>query len=403
MRRVYEKVIQEHLESERQMAFVFGPRQVGKTTSCRVSAATFPDSSYLSWDHRAHRRVLSGGPEAILAHIGADRLGNGPRILILDELHRFGRWKDLLKGLFDVHGSQLGLVVTGSARLDIYRAGQDSLLGRYFPYRMHPVSVGELVRPELPGPALLGAPAPIDDALWATLQRYGGFPEPLVRAEDRFYRRWRRTRTERLLREDLRELTRVRELGQLEVLADLLRAHAGSLTSYATLSRQIGVSINTVKTWVETLSRLYWSFPVPPWHRNVARALRKEPKYYLHDWSLVEDAGARAENLVACALLKSVHLWSDLGHGDCGLWFVRDTAKREVDFLVSRDGEPWFLVEVKLGGTDGLSPALRSFQRQTGATHALQASFGLPYVDRSCFEETRPQIVPARTLLSQLA
>jgi len=152
---------------------------------------------------------------------------------------------------------------------------------------------------------------------------------------------------------------------------------------------------------VGALASLHHGFLVRPWFKNVSKALRKEPKWYLCDWSGIRDPGQRAENLVACHLLKAVDTWSDLGLGDFELRYLRDKEKREVDFAVVRDGRPWFLVEVKLSDTS-LHPHLAHFQRQTGAEHAFQAVADLDWVGTDCFGRSDPCVVPVRALLSQL-
>ena len=336
--------------------------------------------------------------------MGLDRLRPTPPLCAFDELHRYRRWRDFLKGLFDTHGRDLRILVTGSARLDVFKRGGDSLMGRYFPYTLHPLSVAELAHPgDAADGEIVREPRRIETDSWDALNRFGGFPEPLSKADQRFYTRWRGLRTQQLFREDVRDLTRVQEIGQLEHLADVLRSQVGQLTSYTTLAGAVRVSLDTVRRWIAILEALYWCFAVRPWHANVARALRKEPKFFLWDWSLVEGAGARAENLVASALLKAVHSWTEGGRGDFALHFVRDKDKREVDFLVTRDRTPWFLVEVKASGREPLSPSLAHFQAQTGAAHAFQVAMDLPFVERDCFERSEPIIVPARTLLAQLA
>jgi len=402
MERCYEHILIGHFRTYRQTAFLSGPRQVGKTTTARVVARALGDHAYFTWDRQTDRAVIVAGPDAVAEKMQIHRLREAPPVCILDELHRYGKWKTFLKGLLDSHPGALRILVTGSARLDVFKAGGDSLMGRYFPYRMHPLSVGELADPGRPvweGPL---PPQRIPGEALAALVRFGGFPEPFLRQEERFWRRWRRLRTQQLLREDLRDLTHIRELGQVEMLAELIRRRVGQLVSHASLARAVNVSVDTIRRWTATLERLYWCFSVRPWHRNVARGLRKEPKYFLWDWSVVEDRGARMENLVASALLKAVHAWTDTGLGDFGLYFIRDKEKREVDFLVTREDTPWFLVEVKASGSARLSPPLARFQEATGAPHAFQVAFDLDYVDRDCFEQTRPLIVPAATFLSQL-
>ena len=400
MRRLYEHLIQTHFAENRQMLFLMGPRQVGKTTSARRGAAHCGEAVYLNWDNGDDRQRILAGPVAIAEVLGLDRLRENRPVCALDELHKFGRWKGLLKGLFDTYSDQARFIVTGSARLDGFKAGGDSLMGRYLGYRMHPLSVAELLAPE--ADALVRPPSLLGAGAFADLLQFGGYPEPLLRADMRFWRRWSRTRVQQLFKEDMRSLTQVRELGQVETLAELIRQQCGQLTSYASLARALSASVDSVRRWVGVLESLYFCYAVRPWYVNVARSLRKEPKYYLWDWSQAPDAGARAENLVASALLKAVHLWSDRGEGDFGLFFLRDKQQREVDFVVVRDGRPWFLVEVKSSGSASLSPALHLFQRQTGASHAFQVALDLPFVERDCFDHHQPIIVPAQTFLSQL-
>jgi uncharacterized protein len=400
--RLYDAAIEHHFGDVRQMLFLSGPRQAGKTTSARHMAAALGDAVYLNWDNTDHRRIILAGPDAIAEAAGLDRLRDAPPILVLDEIHKLPLWKNLLKGFFDTHGDRVRILVTGSAHLEVFRKGGDSLMGRYFPYRLHPLSVAELTCTDLPNEPIRREPAPIDGETLDRLLTFSGYPEPFQRGDPRFYNRWRRLRSQQLLRDDIRDLTRVQEIGQLEVLAALIRERAGQLVSYTSLANQIGVSIDTVRRWLQILEALYYCFPVRPWWRNVARALRKEPKYYLWDWSVLRDPGSRYENLVASALLKAVHFWTDHGLGEFELHFVRDKQKREVDFLVTRDNQPWFLVEAKLSGRARLSPALANFQRQLTSPHAFQVALDLPAVRRDCFAVNDPMIVPARTFLAQL-
>ncbi|MFV2068389.1 MAG: ATP-binding protein [Pirellulales bacterium] len=402
MKRRYEAVISDHFENNRQMLFLMGPRQVGKTTTSRQSASSFSEHLYLNWDNQEHRELVLAGPAAVAGRIQVDRLRENAPLLILDEIHRYGRWKGFLKGLFDSYPENIKILVTGSARLDVFKAGGDSLMGRYFPYRMHPLSVAELTDPGIGEDPILRRPRRIDDDAFEALVRFGGFPEPFLRQELRFSNRWRRLRSQQLFKEDLRDLTRIHELDVVESLAEILRRRSGQLTSFSSLARSVNASVDSIRRWLATLESLYYCFAVRPWSRNIARALRKEPKYYLWDWSIVDDSGQRAENLVASALLKAVHFWTDQGLGEFGLYFVRDKQKHEVDFVVTREDRPWFLVEVKSSGTAALSPQLAYFQRQSGAVHAFQVALDLPFVDRDCFEVEKPVIVPARTFLAQM-
>jgi len=393
--RVYRAVLDEALRENRQMAFVAGPRQVGKTTTCRDLADV-----YLDWDNEDHRTLILSGPAAVAAHAGINALAERPVRIVFDELHKYRRWKQFLKGFFDTYGDHVRIMVTGSSRLDVYRKGGDSLMGRYFLYRMHPFSVGELCQPQPPVDTC-HAPVPLADSDWQALWEHGGHPEPFLKRSSRFSLRWRELRRHQLLREDVRDLTGIQDLDQLAVMARLLAEHSSDQLIYATLATQIRVSENTVRSWVATLCALHYGFVVRPWHRNITKALRKEPKWFLSDWGGITDIGKRTETFCACHLLKAVEGWTDLGLGVFELRYIRDTQKREVDFVVIRDGEPWFLVEAK-HGRSGLSPHLAYFQQQTEARHAFQVAMDSDYVEADCFSRTDPVVVPARTFFSQL-
>ncbi len=187
----------------------------------------------------------------------------------------------------------------------------------------------------------------------------------------------------------------------MEVLAQILRYQVGQVVNMSNLAREINAAVDTARRWMSTLSALYYCFTVRPWFRNVPKSLRKQPKVYLWDWSLAVQDGARVENLVASHLNKAVHFWTGMGYGEFSLHYLRDKMKRKVDFVVVRDGNPWFLVEVK-SSNRRLSPNLEYFQSASEATHAVQLNWGAPYIEEDCFTETRPMIVPASTFLSQL-
>jgi uncharacterized protein len=393
--RLYTAILADHLERHRQMALVSGPRQVGKTTTCRSLS-----NEYLNWDNADDRRLLLHGPASIAQALHLDVLRAKSPVATLDELHKYTKWRSLLKGFFDSYGDRVHLIVTGSSRIDIFRRGGDSLMGRYFLYRMHPWSVAESLRTHLPQKEI-HAPEEVRSADWDALREHGGFPEPFLRRDSRFTRRWRSLRYEQLSREDLREITLVSDLGTLETLMQILAEHSGQQLVYSNLAQEIQVSVDTVKRWIDLLTRLHYGFLVRPWFRNVTKSLRKEPKWFLRDWSGIPDDGARAETLAACHLLKAVEGWTDLGFGDFELRYLRDKQKREVDFLVVKDREPWFLVEVKVSDTT-LSPWLGYFQGQTNAQHAFQVVMNLPYEEADCFRIRRPVVVPSRSLLSQL-
>jgi len=394
--RIYEELLENHLLKFRQMAFLTGPRQVGKTTLCRR-----PDRYYFNWDNVDHRRQILEGPRKLAQICELDRPRSETPIVVFDELHKFKDWKDYLKGFFDSYEEQCKIIVTGSAKLDFFRNGGDSLMGRYLPYRLHPFSVAELIHAPAKRTGLCMAAEAIDETTWSQLLQHGGFPEPFLNADPKFTRRWRDLRVRQFLREDLRDYSRVSEIQLLETLAEILAKRSGEQIVYANLAQQIQVAPQTAKAWVEILVASYLGFLVRPYYKNISKALRKEPKWFLRDWSGLENTGSQAETLIACHLLKAVEFWTDSGEGDFELRYIRDKQKREVDFAVLRDGAPWILIEVKKADTR-LSPNLSYFQQMTGAEHAFQVVLELEYQSINCFEYKRPIVVPARTFLSQL-
>lgn len=336
------RYLQEPIEGDlpEKMIFLTGPRQVGKTTLALqvVGAGDTRHPAYLSWDDpRARPRLRRG------------ELPAGEPRVILDEIHKYARWRNLVKGLWDTRVPGTAFIVTGSARLDVYRRGGDSLHGRYHAYRLHPLSL-----PEVGGGR---------DAL-DQLLRVGGFPEPFLRGSERHWRRWQRERLDRIVRDDVRDLERVREISLVELLVDALPPRVGSPLSVKNLREDLEVAHDTVERWLTILENLYVCFRIAPFGAPRIRAVKKSPKLYLWDWSAVEDQGARFENLVASHLLKLCHFVEDTQGHRMELRFLRDTDGREVDFVVLRDRRPLFAVEAK-AGERAVSPAVRYFRERT--------------------------------------
>ena len=394
--RVYQTMIESHLKNYRQMVFVSGPRQVGKTTMCEAVAST-----YLSWDDEDVRRAIQSGQRVVADKYALNVAAESEKILVYDEIHKYSKWKQFLKGFYDLYGKDLRIVATGSAKMDVYKKGGDSMMGRYFPYRMHPLSVAELLDVSIPDERIVRSPKMLPDDEWTALVRFGGFPDPFVNRDIRFSRRWNSLRFEQLLKTDMRDLTRISELDQLSALAEILSNRSGEQLVYKSIGCDLGVDEKTAKKWVKTLKYLYLGFEVRPWFRNIENSIRKMPKWYLRDWANIQDEGKRAETFIACHLLKAVEGWTDLGYGEFSIGYLRDKSRREVDFVVTRDGIPWFLVEVKKSDTS-LSEALGFFQKRTGAAHAFQVVMDAEYGEYDCFSIHSPRVVSARTFLSQL-
>jgi predicted AAA+ superfamily ATPase len=354
------------------LAFVAGPRQIGKTTLARQILDSWQAGEYFSWDRVADRRRI----------LAAEWPAAGG-LIVLDELHKYRRWKRWIKGEFDSRPKGLSFLVTGSARMDVYRRGGDSLQGRYHHYRLHPFTVGELL-----GRAIEEAPRPFEalDPLdeqdarasaardaFATLVRFGGFPEPCFAGSERVWRRWQKERFDRFFREDVRDLEALPDLSGIQLLADMLPARVGSPLSVNALREDLDVSHKAATHWLEILERLYFSFRIRPHATRSSRSLRKMPKLYLWDSSLVDAEGPRFENLVALHLLKLCHLLEDRDGWRTELRYLRDADGRELDFVVTVKGKPWIAVEAKLGD-EAPSREFLSWKEQLGIGHCFLLS-----------------------------
>ena len=338
MERYLEGFIRKDLKEK--IVLLSGPRQVGKTT---LSKQLTNSHVYLSYDASFDRRIIR-----------AQEWDRDADLVIFDELHKMKEWKSWIKGVYDTEGISPSLLITGSARLDTYRKGGDSLAGRFFYYRLHPLTVKEIC-------STFGEKS---ETALGKLVKLGGFPEPYLKDSETFAKRFRRIHADTIIRGDLLDLERLRDIKSIEILIDLLRTRVGSTTSYSALANDLQVSIHTVKHWLQILENLYIIFPVRPYHKNIARSILKESKYYLYDTGSVEgDLGAKLENTVACALLRELHLIEDTTGSRVALHYLRDKEKHEVDFLPVVDKRPLCMIEVKVS-EDNFSPSLFRFHRK---------------------------------------
>jgi predicted AAA+ superfamily ATPase len=342
----------------RKLVFVTGPRQAGKTWIARN--LDIP-TDYLNYDNDEHREVIRSRTW--------DRRAE---LIVFDELHKMPNWTQFLKGVYDVEGVSPAILVTGSARLDVRRKTGDSLAGRFFQYRLHPFDVRELADRVDPHTAL------------TRILKTGGFPEPFLADDEEYYRRWRRSHLDVILRQDLLDVASVNDIRSIELLVDLLRTRVGSPISYASLAGDLQRDPKTVKRWLEILEDVYVVFAVRPWHRNVARAVLKEPKYYFFDTGQVRTGGAGGrsdaapvpagpvlENAVAGSLYKAVQTAEDRDGRPRALHYLRTRDGREIDFAVVREDEVTHLIEVKTRDT-ALSPSFSWFRARFPAARRVQ-------------------------------
>ena len=382
------------------MAFLSGPRQVGKTT---LAEMLLPEAKYYNYDNPADAAKIGAGPDLVADDIGMDRPSAARRQIIFDEIHKFPKWKRFLKGFFDVHGRDTSIAVTGSARLNVYKRGGDSLMGRYFPYRIHPLSVGELTAGDLNLDQLFRSPHSVDKTVIESLLRFGGYPEPFITGSDRFHNRWKNSHRDLVLHEDLRDLSRVQDIRGIGVLVDLLAARVSGGINYSNLAQDLQVAPDTVKAWIGLLESVYEIYTIRPWFKNVANSIRKQPKIYFWDWSAIAAGGMRNENFIASHLLKSTQWWTDAGLGNFELCYVRDKQQHEVDFLISRDDKPFILVECKTSAEEPLSPNLEHYRKELNASFGFQVAIDGQYEGINPFDYSNRSIrISAADLLASL-
>lgn len=333
------------------MVFVGGPRQVGKTTLCLqfLKPPKINNPAYLSWDDIASRKSIKN------AEIPPSQY------VLFDEIHKYKGWRNFLKGLYDKRKEDQHFLVTGSARLDHYRRGGDSLLGRYRYLRLHPFSVSELGVTSQSG---------LDQLL-----RFGGFPDPFLAGSDKEWKLWNRERLHRIINDDIRDLEHLREYSTIETLAEAIPDRVSSPLSVQALSEDLEVNFRTAENWIQILEKVYFCYRILPFGGPKIRAVKKEKKVYLWDWSACTSPGSRFENLVAGHLLKYCHYIEDTEGDVMELRFLRDTDKREIDFVVIKNKLPVFAVECK-SGERALSQNIRYFRERTNIPQFYQVHLG---------------------------
>jgi len=333
------RYIQEQIQSDlkRKMVFVSGPRQAGKTTLARDIIGK-SNSIYLNWDDIDERK-------RILKRDWSDE----SRVIALDEIHKYGRWKNFLKGTYDTQKDRHVFLVTGSAKLDIYKKGQDSMLGRFFSWRLHPLCLAELKKNFRIG-------INSSENVIGKLLEFGGFPEPFFSNDLTLAKRWRNERINLIFRQDIRDLENIKDLTILEIFYFQLSERVGSEIVFSNLARDLEVAPKTVKNWLYVLERTYAVFIVSPYSKSMAKAIVKAPKAYFYDNGEVQgDVGAKFENLVANHLLKKNHFLEDSTGDRYELSYIRDRDGHEVDFVIIKNRKPILLVEAKVSDTKASS------------------------------------------------
>ena len=366
--RLYYRTIWDELSSTKNMVFLAGPRQSGKTTLSKMISENYANSLYFNWDIYEDRKIFLSNP---IFFEQVQRIDNSLPLIILDEIHKYKEWKNYLKGVYDRYNNQYKFLVSGSGRLDIYQKGGDSLAGRYFLFHLWPFTIGEICHEKsrliddfLENPLNITVQYSLQyDEIWDQISQLSGFPEPFLSSQKAAWRRWSRIYSQQLIGEDIRNFTQIKSITDLENLYLLLPDKVGSALSITSLSQDLQVSYNSVNQWISLFERFYILFTIRPWTKKVSRAIHKERKIYILDVPRIKNPGARFENMAAIELYRAITCWNDMGYGFFSLHYIKNKEKQEVDFLIANDNEPILLIETKLSDTKP-SRSLINFQNQ---------------------------------------
>lgn len=361
------------LNDYKKMLFISGPRQAGKTTLAKKLLEASGQGIYFNWDIINHQKKLIADPYFF------EKENRDPAkkfIVILDEIHKYGNWKNYLKGAYDAYSEDFSFLVTGSGRLDLFKKGGDSLLGRYLPLQLFPLSLGEIIGAEPDWKNFKRSVSSMGAAtgarrIYQRLMEFSGFPEPYTEQNREFYNMWAQERKRLLVKDDIRSAYAIREISNMEILSNLLPGRVGSPLSINSLREDINATFDSIKDWLLILEQFYYLFRLKPFSGSISRSLKKEAKAYLYDWVEVPDEALRFENLTAMHLYKAVTLWRALGQANTELFYLRDKEKREADFLLTENGKPFMVIECK-HAREEISENLLMFQKKTGAPMAIQ-------------------------------
>jgi len=339
------------MSSDKQMIFISGPRQVGKTTLAKEIARGFKNSLYLNWDIISHKKLLVEDPSFFEK---MNRVDESTPLIILDEIHKYRNWKNYLKGIYDQFSNSYKFLVSGSGRLDLYQKAGDSLAGRYFAFHLFPFTIGELHRTEKSFSNFINAPLNVPDEIqtpsketWEILFDIGGFPEPFIKQKKTFWTKWSNSYSRQIIREDIRDLSGIKNVDTVELLFSLLPSRVGSPLSINNIAGDLHVSFDTVKNWLNLFDIFYLTFRISPWAKKISRAIIKEKKLYLFNYPEIQDESARFENMAALELLRAIYTWNEKGYGKFSLHYIRNKEKEETDFLVADNHKPVLLIETK--------------------------------------------------------
>lgn len=357
----------DELSKEKEMIFLAGPRQAGKTTLAAEIAKKYKNSAYFNWDILSDKKKVVENP-TFFEEI--NRVDESKPLVVFDEIHKYKKWKNYLKGIYDEFHSDYLFLISGSGRLDVFQKGGDSLAGRYLMFHLFPFTISELsgknrnISEFFKNP-LAGFKLNDDNEtkkIWSRLYELSGFPDPYSKNKKSFWTKWSRNYISQIIREDIRDLSGIKNVSGAELLFSLLPSRVGSSLSVNNLAGDVQVSFDTAKNWLNLFDLAYLTFRISPWTKKISRAISREKKLYLFNYPFIDDIGSRFENMAALELYKAVFQWNELGYGNFNLSYIKNKEHEEVDFLISNNNKPLILIEAKNSDTQP-SKSLINFQK----------------------------------------
>lgn len=384
--RYLEKYIISDLKEK--MVFIWWPRQVWKTTlSIDISSKYYNKFTYLNWDNIEHKKRILNWEYDFWSEI-----------IIFDEIHKYNKWKSFLKWEYDVNKDKYDFLVTWSARLDIYQKWGDSMLWRYYYYRLHPFSLAEILKLEndFSNWIKLNFQDKFFNEELNNLVSFWWFPEVFISKNLRTLNRWKKDRVKRIIYEDIRDLNNIRDLWILEILVNILNTKVWSIFSINSLVEDLQITNNTITSWIEILEKVYYCYRIYPYTKSSLKSLKKEPKLFLWDYTEIKDIWNKNENLISNHLLKWVHFLQDVYWYDIKLQYIRDKEKREVDFAIIIDDKLEYLIEVKTSDTS-ISKSLLYYKEKLQVKNCFQVVFWEKDID---IEKNGVRVISASKFLT---
>lgn len=353
---------------EKEMVFLAGPRQAGKTTLTKEIAQNFKNNLYFNWDILSNKKVLIENPTFFES---INRVDASKPFIIFDEIHKYKNWKNYLKGIYDEFFKEYLFLISGSGRLNTYQKGGDSLAGRYLMFHLFPFTISELSAKKRRFSDFIKDPISkfkinnpaTTQKNWKKLFELSGFPEPFTKNKKTFWTKWTKNYTNQIIREDIRDISNIKNINDVEILFSLLPSKIGSPISINNLANDIQIANKTAKDWLSLFNATYLTFQLSPWTKKISRAITKEKKIYLFNYPTIQEDGKRFENMAAVELYRIIHYWNESGYGNFKLHYIRNKEKEEVDFIISDNNTPIMLIEAKNSDTK-ISKSLINFQNK---------------------------------------